>query len=258
MKPIKAVQAMLARCGIMAYRRSTLPVGVDLVFDINRLFGEPATILDVGANCGQTALSFADGFPSAKIYAFEPVPTTFEQLKANTAHVGRISCSQEGLGSHDHRVTIRLGANERNSVLNEAPADANGQTATLSITTGDSWAAARGVSSIDLLKIDTEGYDLEVLKGFQILLNRGAIKAVLVECEFDAVTPEPHTSFFELHEFLAQRGMRLITLYTDCATRDGFAWGNALFARVPGESARTERGVPRRSTADPSDGKVTP
>ncbi len=54
---------------------------------------------------------------------------------------------------------------------------------------------------------------------------------MLVECEFDRVRPEPHTSFFELYEHLTKRGMGFTTLYTDSVFSNRFAWGNALFVR---------------------------
>jgi amino acid adenylation domain-containing protein/FkbM family methyltransferase len=44
-----------------------------------------ACIFDVGANIGLFSLFVAQKFPRAKIYAFEPIPTTFQALKANAA-----------------------------------------------------------------------------------------------------------------------------------------------------------------------------
>lgn len=41
-------------------------------------------IFDVGANIGQTASKFAQSFPKAKIFSFEPVTATFKQLRENT------------------------------------------------------------------------------------------------------------------------------------------------------------------------------
>ncbi len=238
---LKFVQSMLARCGVLVYRQQLLPYGVDPAFDIKRLFGGVSQVVDVGANVGQSALYYAKAFGNATVYSFEPVPTTFAQLKENTEHEKRIVCFELGLGAHEHEATIRLTVSTQSSLLNAASdEDSRENTATVSITTGDGWAAAQGVDSIDLLKIDTEGYDLEVLKGFGGLLSRGRIKAVLVECEFDRVTVEPHGNFFELHRLLTGYGMRIVTFYTDSATPRGMAWGNALFAVVAGAKGGPE------------------
>ncbi len=248
--PLKFIQSMLARCGVMVYRRELLPYGVDTAFDIQRLFGAVDRILDVGANVGQSALYYAKAFGSASIYSFEPVGSTFAQLKANTEHEKRIVCSNVGLGSYEHEATIRLTCPTQNSLLNAtSEGDSNENTATVRVTTGDAWAAAQGVDRIDLLKVDTEGYDVEVLKGFRGLFSRGKIKAVLVECEFDRVTAEPHGNFFELHKLLTGCGMRIVAFYTEKATPEGMAWGNALFAIAPGAGRGAEADGGRRAEA---------
>jgi FkbM family methyltransferase len=232
MRPLKQFQALLARLGILAYRKKCLSYGLEMPYDIERLFGQPRTVLDVGANVGQTARELSRAFPAARVYSFEPVPTTFEQLKRNTAGLSNVRCFLFGLGAAEEQATIRLAASDaRNSLLNQSDAG-EGPTATITIKKGDEWAAGEGVTSIDLLKTDTEGYDLEVLRGFGGMLKEGRIRAILAECEFDRVTPEPHTSFLELHRFLTPQGYRVVTFYTDHATPRGLAWGNVLFAYV--------------------------
>jgi FkbM family methyltransferase len=240
-RTLKFLQSILARYGVLVYRQQLLPYGVDPAFDIKRLFGGARCIVDVGANVGQSATYYAKAFGDATVYSFEPVGSTFAQLKANTRGEKRIRCFEQGLGAHEHEATIRLTCPTQSSLLNAASdGDSRENTATVSITTGDAWAAAQGVGSIDLLKIDTEGYDLEVLKGFAGMLSRGKIKAVLVECEFDRVTVEPHGNFFELYRLLTGYGMRIVTFYTDSATPRGMAWGNALFAVVAGAKAASK------------------
>jgi len=44
---------------------------------------EVRTIFDIGANIGQTSAVYANLFPEAVIYAFEPFPDPFEQLGRN-------------------------------------------------------------------------------------------------------------------------------------------------------------------------------
>lgn len=64
---------------------------------------------------------------------------------------------------------------------------------------------------------------------------------MLAECEFGAVTSEPHTSFFALYDYLTARGMGFATLYTEALASKHFAWGNALFVTgVPPGHARAD------------------
>jgi FkbM family methyltransferase len=224
------MQSLLAGLGVVAHRRKHIHYGHDALIDIGRLLPQVSVILDVGANKGQSALPFARAFPEARVYSFEPVASTFQILKQRTAKVSRIQCFDLALGADDFETTIRLAEwSGHNSLLNVAEVERG--TATVRVTTGDAWADAHGVEHIDLLKIDTEGYELKVLAGFEKLLAASKVSAVLAECEFERVTPEPHTSFFELHDHLAQRGFGFVTLYTDAVMFNRFAWGNALFLR---------------------------
>ena len=224
------IQQSLAAVGIVAHRRNNLRFGHDAVFDIERLLAKVSVIVDVGANEGQSALPFARIFGSAHVFAFEPVPETFAILTARTAREPRIECFNLALGAQEGTTTIRLAAwSGHNSLLDVAQPGPG--TVSVTVTTGDAWAAAHHVEHIDLLKIDTEGYELEVLEGFDSLFAAGRVEAVLVECEFDRVTTEPHTSFFSLYEYLTKRDMGFTTLYTDALASNQFAWGNALFVR---------------------------
>jgi FkbM family methyltransferase len=212
------------------HRRSSLRYGSDPMLDLDRLLARIATIFDVGANEGQTALSFAQSFPDAEVFTFEPVPSTYSILERRTSDVPNIHCYQVALGNRTGEVTIALTPKSgQNSLLNAT--EPGPGTATVQVTTGDSWLSAHDVAHIDVLKVDTEGYDLEVLAGFEGVLSAGEVHAVLVECEFERVRPEPHTSFFDLFEFLTTRGMGFTTLYTDSVSARQFAWGNALFVR---------------------------
>lgn len=188
-------------------------------------------VLDVGANDGRSAIPFARAFRSARIYAFEPIPSTFSRLVAATAGEPRIECFELALGAREGSETVRLTSKSgHNSLLNVAEPGAAGSV-TVSVTTGDAWASAHGVEDVDLLKVDTEGYELEVLTGFEGLLADRRVACVLAECEFERVTQEPHASFFDLYAHLTARKLALVSVYTDAVSSLRFARGNALFVR---------------------------
>jgi FkbM family methyltransferase len=225
---VRSIQRLLAARGVVVHRRDHVRYGSDPLLDLERVLPRIRTILDVGANEGQTALPFARAFPDARVFAFEPVPHTFSTLRARTADIHRIRCFELALGPYDGEATITLADKSgQNSLLNVA--EPGPGTITVSVMRGDTWASAHDVDHVDVLKIDAEGYDLEVLAGFERLLAASHVRAVLVECEFDRVRPEPHTSFFALYEHLTARGLGFTTLYTDSVSANRFAWGNALF-----------------------------
>ena len=59
------------------------------------------TILDVGANIGQSCLPLAEALPRARIYAFEPAARSFVTLQANIAEHPGIGLRQPG--RHERR-----------------------------------------------------------------------------------------------------------------------------------------------------------
>jgi hypothetical protein len=92
------------------------------------------------------------------------------------------------------------------------------------IETFDHWADDAGVESVDYLKVDTEGYDLEVLRGAERRLATSSVGLVEVEAGMnpDNRLHVPEASFREL---LEPRGYRLFGVYEqtlEWPTRDAF------------------------------------
>src|SRR5438105_3740062 len=91
---------------------SHFPVGYHFELDLRRFKGTPiTTIIDAGANKGDTALRFARFFSGATVHAFEPVAATCDVLCKRVASQRRIRVHQEALGNHAGELTIRLHAN---------------------------------------------------------------------------------------------------------------------------------------------------
>ena len=85
----------------------------------------------------------------------------------------------------------------------------------------------------DLLKIDTEGFDLEVLKGADAMLKRGVISFVYFE--FNDIQPGENSAggaLDPIDAFLRRYQYRFIASYNDYIITDGdlFAVSNALYA----------------------------
>lgn len=172
------------------------------------------TIFDVGANIGQTATKFSQNFPQAKIFAFEPAKTTFEKLKKNTDSNPNINCFHLALGSETGKSKIYLNSNSQlNSLLN------NSQATTfvlpseeIEVKTVEQFCKANSIYEIDILKTDTEGFDLNVIKGAEYLLRNSKVLFVLSEVGFD-LTDRKHTHFFSLKSYLDQYGFKFLGFY---------------------------------------------
>jgi len=206
-------------------------IGIEMENDILRLSHENPvrTILDIGANHGQSALRFAREFPGAEIYSFEPVPDNFKILSARCSRHARIELIPKGLGRVAADVDIGLSDNPGgNSILLGASAQ---RTVIISLSTLDSFVEERQLKKIDLLKIDVEGLEMDVLEGATKSFSEGRIRFVYAECIFEPDASSPHTLLSDLSAFLVKYGLALFACYHESfSLRAGSAMGNVLFA----------------------------
>lgn len=159
---------------------------------------------DVGANRGQTAVRLRRRFPEATVHAFEPVRSTFRMLQKRVAGDNFVIAHRMGLGKEDTRTRMRaMKGSPNNTVLKRGEDTAAKATEVVQIRSGISVCEEFDVSYIDLLKIDTEGYELEVLKGFQPALKRKTITVIDIEVGMTSLNRK-HTPFRRVHRFLEQ------------------------------------------------------
>jgi FkbM family methyltransferase len=190
-------------------------------------------IFDVGANIGQSAIWFSKSFPHAQIYAFEPLPAVFRRLKREVA--GRRGIEALNLACGESSGPIRIGAISSEliqtvQVLSKDLADPDGDE--IMVTTVDSFCEERRIRSIQILKTDTEGYDLDVLRGAARMLAAGNVDYILSEATI-VKTDLLHTNLFALQEFLERFGFTLHSLYDLHHSSDdgGLDYCNALFKK---------------------------
>ena len=204
------------RLGVRIYRE--LPLGTDVYHDLRRLPGwsPSGVILDVGANLGQTALALSAAFPDAAIHSFEPAPATFDELARRTAHLRNVRCHQFAFGSTPGSAEMQLHRKSDQSTLRGDIADAPGfqrtGRVTVEVRTIDGFLAEHGIGFVQYLKIDTEGFDLEVLKGAADALAAARVGLVEVEAGFR----QDEGKFVPLEEFQASlrtRGYLLFGIY---------------------------------------------
>jgi hypothetical protein len=136
------------------------------------------------------------------------------------------------------------GTSERNSLvpgLNQAEAT---EKTNVELDTVDAYCQSGGIRRVDLLKTDTEGFDLEVLRGATRMLEAGRIGYVLCEVSFDRADRR-HTNFFQVYEFLSGYGHHFLGLYHVIHEGGRFSFGNALFAPARWDEAADSCADPR-------------
>lgn len=190
------------------------PFGIDVFHDIReRLPRQQFTIFcDVGAHRGETALRIKESFPTSHIYCYEPVRSNYDALVANTTEHGDIECFELGLGAAPRRVSIETGRESAMCRIVAEPGQTNKELATIALSTLDGEIEKLGIRKISCLKIDTEGYDMEVLRGSTNLLKEGRVEVLQVEAAMNFRNTY-HVQVERFKEFLEGFGYMIFGVY---------------------------------------------
>jgi FkbM family methyltransferase len=203
-----------------------LPHGVDVFNDIARLLPHyrPEVIFDVGANVGQSTKQFLTWAPKSRIYCFEPVTLTFIELQRGFGRFNNVYCFQLALGATRGRGEMLLqGAPGRYSLVcspKDTPVSGDTRTEEVDVGTVSEFCHTMEIVRISFLKIDTEGHDLEVLKGAAKVLDEQRIDFVKVEAGMNPAN-ERHVPFTELKSYVEARGYWLFGIYDQKHERSG-------------------------------------
>lgn len=149
-------------------------------FLVDRLYrlGNLECVFDVGANIGSYSKLVRSICNTCRIIAFEPVPSTFRELEENLKpfNVETLNCA---LGNFTGKAEIQVVPNlsELASLVEDMQAGGGRESKKIEIKVmkGTNFVHDKGIERISLLKVDTEGYDSEVLKGFEDTIKRADV-----------------------------------------------------------------------------------
>jgi FkbM family methyltransferase len=140
---------------------------------------------DIGANHGYYSKIFCEKTgATGKVFAFEPAPDSFADLKLETAGFPWMHVEQAAVGDFDGTSRFVIESSDRISHLdhsNSAPATES--SIDVKVTRGDSYWKATGITP-NIIKIDVEGFEEEVLQGMDGLLSAPELRAIFIEVHF--------------------------------------------------------------------------
>jgi FkbM family methyltransferase len=197
------------------------------------------TILDVGANKGQTALEFARWFPGASVHCLEPYPAVFEQLRRATQAFPNVKACNIAVGEKDGVAQLLLNkADVTNSLLKNAEGISQFSPAewvepigsvNVSMTTLDQYCAKQNIERINVLKIDSQGYELNILKGASRLLKERRIHIIYLELLFVPLY-QGQACFEDVYAHLKLHQYKLVGFYNRALHTDkSLKWCDGLF-----------------------------
>jgi FkbM family methyltransferase len=193
-----------------------VPQGIDLFYDLRKLNPRyfPSVVFDVGANIGQTVLKWNKFFPQATYHCFEPVTSTMRLLKNNTRKLNNVTYHPFALGDKSDIKEITIFHDSRLNTLQHNTADSKKiiRKEVIQITTVDEVCDRMAINQIDFLKIDTEGFDIEVLNGSASMLKGKRITFIQVEAGMNPFN-QRHIPIYDFVDFLKPFGYILFGIY---------------------------------------------
>jgi len=229
----KSIRRLLSRFGYVVRHvgQKGGMAGVDLLHDVSVLLGQkrPVVLFDVGANIGQTIASFLEMFPDSQIHSFEPSPAPFETLRNAYGQEARVHLENLALGDQEGALPFHVTNDYSvNDSLLEPVWDAGAKVVSVQVSTLDRYCQQHQVESIDHLKIDTQGFDLQVLRGASQILKEKRIHSLSVELTFSPMYKN-QPSYIEVLSFLEKSGYQLLGFYEQTYRHNQLVYANALF-----------------------------
>jgi FkbM family methyltransferase len=136
------------------------------------------TFVDVGANVGVYTI-LAAGVAGSQVLSFEPIPSTFFNLKRNVTYNNlqdKVELYNLGVGDKEETLVFSNTMDAVNRVIIDP--NFQGSTSRISVNSLDNILTERKIS---FLKIDVEGFEANVINGASKTLERSELKVIIME-----------------------------------------------------------------------------
>ena len=187
-------------------------------------------LIDVGAHHGDTINEFLKIFSIKKIYAFEPSKKNFDKLREKTKKIKKIflleiDINQVGLGQKNDVLILNEITDGVSNTFNSLNLNSKYFKKKKTITTLfgikkfidnkvstkiiplKDFMVQKKINNVDLIKIDTEGFEYNILLGLEDYIKK--IKFILFEHHYDNMLIKNY-KFGDIHKLLKDNGFKKI------------------------------------------------
>ena len=195
-----------------------------ILLEIKKIFSNKSqiSIIDVGAHKGEYILNILKNFKVKQGYCFEPNPSVFRILQNNIKNKKNIEFINFGVSNSSGKIKFNVNIESSSSSINNLNEKSNyykkkfyllnflntsnvTKVIDIEVLTLDNFMKKKGIIQIDLLKIDTEGYEMQVLKGLQDKIKK--IKLIHFEHHFDDMIMKDY-KLSNIHNYLVKNGFK--------------------------------------------------
>ena len=154
-------------------------------------------IFDVGCRDNSEYINF-----SGEVHYFDPINKFIEILK-NQTNLNKISYFNNfGLGNENKEVYYYPRYESFYNRINSCRINDDSNKILLNIKKGNDYVINKKIQNIDFLKIDTEGYELEVLQGFEDFL----INIKIIQFEYGGTFLDNNIKLIDVIKYLESKG----------------------------------------------------
>ncbi len=167
---------------------------------------------DVGGNLGKWTQEAKKASPQSAVHVFEVTPATYANLQENIGKLENVTLNNKGLSNKEGQMEVKsYGTNNgANTLLQSATyhdKKKSFELVNVDVTTGDAYISTNNITHIDLLKIDTEGWEYFVLEGFTNMLADK--KVDIIQFEYGYTHADAKTLMKDFYKFFEVYGYKV-------------------------------------------------
>ena len=190
------------------------------------LLNEKLTIIDIGAHKGETINFFLSNFNVYKIYAFEPNEKLYKLLLNKKRYISnKVELLNCGVGEEEKIIPLNITIDSASSTFNEIDINSKyykkknmilsmfsknktlfDKNQSAKIIKLSSFLDQKNLMKIDILKIDTEGFEFKILKGINTV-DFKKIRFIYFEHHYDNMIKKNY-KFSDMRSFLEKNNFK--------------------------------------------------
>ena len=222
----KRIRKLIYKVGLIMHEKAPYPSMTSTLNDLKQRGFTPSTAIDVGAYHGEWTTMFKKIFPSTKILMIEAQKEKTQILsgvceKFSGSVTYEIALMGATAGTEVDFVQMETGS----SVFEESSPYARKRLKKTLSTLDSLIGNKKEFQQVDFLKLDVQGYELEILKGATTLLKH--TEFVLMETSFIPIN-KGCPLILEVMTFMNSMGFRILDFCSQVRRKDGTLWATDL------------------------------